>query len=67
MLGQIIRRQVGYEIPFTRYFYKYEAPEKSEDIAERIVALEDEISESLHKLFGMEVAYNEQRDEGQWC
>ena len=61
------KTKVGYEIPFTRYFYKYEAPEKSEDIAERIVALEDEISESLHKLFGMEVAYNEQRDEGQWC
>ena len=53
------KTKVGYEIPFTRYFYKYEAPEKSEDIAERIVALEDEISESLHKLFGMEVAYNE--------
>ena len=53
------KTKVGYEIPFTRHFYKYEAPEKSEDIAERIVALEDEISESLHKLFGMEVAYNE--------
>ncbi|MEI3233530.1 MAG: hypothetical protein V8S33_03705 [Intestinibacter bartlettii] len=53
------KTKVGYEIPFTRYFYKYEAPENSEDIAERIVALEDEISESLHKLFGMEVAYNE--------
>ena len=53
------KTKVGYEIPFTRYFYKYEVPEKSEDIAERIVALEDEINESLHKLFGMEVAYNE--------
>ena len=53
------KTKVGYEIPFTRYFDKYEAPEKSEDIAERIVDLEDEISESLHKLFGMEVAYNE--------
>lgn len=53
------KTKVGYEIPFTRYFYKYEDPEKSEDIAERIVALEDEISESLQKLFGMEVAYNE--------
>ena len=51
------KTKVGYEIPFTRYFYKYEAPEKSEDIAERIVALEDKISESLHKLFSFIVSF----------
>ena len=26
------KTKVGYEIPMTRYFYKYQAPEKSEDI-----------------------------------
>ena len=43
---------VGYEIPFTRYFYKYEAPEKAEVIAERITNHEKEIMTSLEKLFG---------------
>ena len=42
---------VGYEVPFTRYFYKYVAPEKSVDIAGRISVLEKNISESLEKLF----------------
>lgn len=45
------KTKVGYEIPFTRYFYKYVAPEKSEDIANRILTLETEISESLKRLF----------------
>lgn len=43
--------KTGAEIPFTRYFYKYEAPEKSEDIKKRIVALEKDITESLKRLF----------------
>ncbi|WP_201317893.1 class I SAM-dependent DNA methyltransferase [Paenibacillus sp. EPM92] len=42
---------VGYEIPFTRYFYKHTAPEKSEDIAKRIHELEENISASLERLF----------------
>ena len=46
------KTKVGYEIPFTRYFYKYEAPEPSEVIAERIVSHEKEIMDSLEKLFG---------------
>jgi len=45
------KTKVGYEIPFTRYFYKYVAPEKSEDIANRIYNLEADIAESLKKLF----------------
>lgn len=45
------KTKVGYEIPFTRYFYKYVAPEKSEDIANRIYTLEADIAESLKKLF----------------
>ena len=46
------KTKVGYEIPFTRYFYKYEAPEKAEVIAERIANHEKEIMTSLEKLFG---------------
>ncbi|WP_339192612.1 class I SAM-dependent DNA methyltransferase [Paenibacillus sp. FSL E2-0230] len=42
---------IGYEIPFTRYFYKYVAPEKSEDIAVRISFLEKSIANSLDRLF----------------
>ena len=46
------KTKVGYEIPFTRYFYKYEAPELSEIIAKRIVNHEKEIVSSLDRLFG---------------
>lgn len=46
------KTKVGYEIPMTRYFYEYQAPERVEDIMERITALESEISASLNELFG---------------
>ena len=45
------KTKVGYEIPMTRYFYEYQAPEASEDIAKRISALEADISASLNSLF----------------
>ena len=48
------KTKVGYEIPMTRYFYEYQAPEKSEDIAARIAVLEEEISASLRTLFHKE-------------
>lgn len=48
------KTKVGYEIPFTRYFYKYTAPEKSEDIAKRIFELENDIVSSLNLLFAEE-------------
>jgi len=48
------KTKVGYEIPMTRYFYEYQAPEKTEDIMARITALEQEISASLHALFHKE-------------
>ena len=41
----------GYEIPFTRHFYKYVAPEKSDVIAERISAIETDLMASLKSLF----------------
>lgn len=46
--GQI--GKVGYEIPFTRYFYKYEAPRHIEDIEEEVKKLENEILELMKKL-----------------
>ena len=46
------KTKVGYEIPMTRYFYEYQAPEPTEDILKRITALETEISAGLKALFG---------------
>ncbi len=48
------KTMVGYEIPMTRYFYEYQAPEKVEDIVARIHVLEADISASLEKLFAGE-------------
>ena len=42
---------VGYEIPFTRYFYKYVEPENSEAIEARIRKNEKDIMSSLERLF----------------
>lgn len=53
------KTKVGYEIPFTRFFYKYVAPEKSEDIASRIYTLEAEITNSLKNLFSRDGADND--------
>lgn len=48
------KTKVGYEIPMTRYFYEYQAPERSEAILERITKLEADISDSLNALFHKE-------------
>ncbi|MEJ5196506.1 class I SAM-dependent DNA methyltransferase [Faecalibacterium sp. HTF-128] len=45
------KTKVGYEIPMTRYFYEYQAPEAVEDIVARINALEQDISAGLAELF----------------
>ena len=45
------KTKVGYEIPMTRYFYEYQAPEPVEDIMARITALEADIGKSLKALF----------------
>ena len=44
--------KTGAEIPFTRYFYKYQQPEASEVLAERFIALENSVNERIRKLFG---------------
>ena len=48
------KTKIGYEIPMMRYFYRYQAPERSEDITKRLHILESEISQSLEQLFGEE-------------
>ncbi len=45
------KSKVGYEIPFTRYFYKYEAPKPSVDIMNEILKLENELAGSLDEVF----------------
>ncbi|WP_461199076.1 type I restriction-modification system subunit M [Enterococcus sp. N249-2] len=49
------KTKIGYEVPFTRLFYKYKAPEKSEDIAKRISEIEARIVKSFEALSGEEV------------
>ncbi len=46
--------KIGYEIPMTRYFYKYQPPEPAEDIAARITSLETDIANTLKSLFHKE-------------
>jgi type I restriction enzyme M protein len=53
------KTKVGYEIPFTRIFYKFEQPEKSDEIANRIRQLEAEIVKSFEALSGQEVVVDE--------
>ncbi len=47
------KSKVGYEIPFTRYFYKYEAPQSSTEIMSEIMDLETELSGSLKEVFDL--------------
>ena len=44
--------KIGAEIPFTRCFYKYQAPVASEDLARQFVELEQSVSNRVSKLFG---------------
>jgi N-6 DNA methylase len=47
------KSKIGYEIPFTRYFYKYEVPQSSTEIMSEIMDLETELSGSLEELFDL--------------
>ena len=47
------KSKIGYSIPFTRYFYKYEAPKPSAEIMTEILELEKELSGSLEEVFGI--------------
>lgn len=47
------KSKVGYEIPFTRYFYKYEAPKPANQIMAEILEIEKELDGSLAEIFGV--------------
>ena len=47
--------KIGYEIPFTRLFYKFAPPEASEVIAQRIKKLEESIVANFQALSGKDV------------
>lgn len=44
--------KIGAEIPFTRYFYKYQKPTPSEELETKFIELEASVSERIKKLFG---------------
>lgn len=44
--------RTGAEIPFTRYFYKYQQPTPSEELEVKFTKLELSVSERIAKLFG---------------
>lgn len=46
------RVKTGAEIPFTRYFYKYQAPRPSEELAKEFLDLEDLVNQKVKELFG---------------
>ena len=48
------KSKIGYEIPMTRFFYEYKAPEPVETIAERLHEIEIDIQKNLSALFGEE-------------
>ncbi|MDD4494160.1 MAG: class I SAM-dependent DNA methyltransferase [Eubacteriales bacterium] len=47
------KSKVGYEIPFTRYFYKYEAPKPSMEIMKEILEIETELDGALAEVFNV--------------
>ena len=45
------KNKIGYEIPFTRHFYKYVAPRPSDEIMAEIKALEIDLDGALEEVF----------------
>ena len=48
------KTKIGYEIPFTRYFYEYVPPRPSQDILAEIIASEERMMATLKELLGNE-------------
>ena len=44
--------KIGAEIPFTRYFYKYQQPTPSEELKKKFLELENSVDSKIKKLFG---------------
>ncbi|MHB8276684.1 MAG: type I restriction-modification system subunit M [Candidatus Humimicrobiaceae bacterium] len=45
------KTKIGYEIPFTRYFYKYSLPKASSEIMAEIMEIEKELEGTLKEVF----------------
>ena len=45
--------KTGAEIPFTRYFYKYQLPTPSEELKQQFIQLEHSVDERIKNLFGV--------------
>lgn len=45
------KTKIGYEIPFTRYFYEYTPPRPTEEIMAEILELEKQLDGSLKEIF----------------
>lgn len=46
------KTKIGYEIPFTRYFYEYTPPAPSEELKREILQIESELKGSIERIFG---------------
>ena len=44
------KTKIGYEIPFTRYFYKYTPPRPAEELLSEIKTIENELKDALSEL-----------------
>ena len=44
--------KTGAEIPFTRYFYKYQQPKPSEELEKTFLEMEQSVNERIQQLFG---------------
>lgn len=49
------KEKLGAEIPFTRYFYQYQAPESSEKLLKEFMKLEEELANDIANLMKSEV------------
>lgn len=45
------KTKIGYEIPFTRYFYEYTPPVPSEELKREILQIESELRGSIERIF----------------
>lgn len=45
------KNKIGYEIPFTRHFYKYVAPRSTDEIMAEIKAFESDLDQALDEVF----------------
>ena len=45
------KTKVGYEIPMTRYFYEYQAPEAVEDLEKEFMDIEKALNSKISALF----------------